>query len=59
VVDTPMHANEDHELLSKLHPIQRLAEVSEIVDAVFYLTSAEFVTGEILHIDGGAHAGRW
>jgi NAD(P)-dependent dehydrogenase (short-subunit alcohol dehydrogenase family) len=59
VVDTPMHANDDHELLSKLHPIQRLAEVSEIVDAVFYLTSAEFVTGEILHIDGGAHAGRW
>jgi NAD(P)-dependent dehydrogenase (short-subunit alcohol dehydrogenase family) len=59
VVDTPMHANDDHELLSKLHPIHRLAKISEIVDAVFYLTSAEFVTGEILHIDGGAHAGRW
>ena len=59
VVDTPMHENDDHKVLSKLHPIQRLAEVSEIVDAVFYLNSATFVTGEILHVDGGAHAGRW
>jgi NAD(P)-dependent dehydrogenase (short-subunit alcohol dehydrogenase family) len=60
VVDTPMHENDDHKLLSQLfHPIHRLATISEIVDAVFYLTSATFVTGEILHIDGGAHAGRW
>jgi NAD(P)-dependent dehydrogenase (short-subunit alcohol dehydrogenase family) len=59
VVDTPMHENDDHELLAKLHPIHRLAKISEIVDAVFYLTSATFVTGEVLHIDGGAHAGRW
>ena len=59
VVDTPMHANDDHDQLGKLHPIHRLATVDEIVDAVFYLTSATFVTGEILHIDGGAHAGHW
>ncbi|MBV8215151.1 MAG: SDR family oxidoreductase [Verrucomicrobia bacterium] len=59
VVNTPMHENDDHEMLGKLHPIHRLAEVSEIVDAVFYLNGATFVTGEILHIDGGAHAGRW
>jgi NAD(P)-dependent dehydrogenase (short-subunit alcohol dehydrogenase family) len=59
VVNTPMHANDDHELLKKLHPIQRLAEIPEIVDAVLYLTSATFVTGEVLHIDGGAHAGKW
>jgi NAD(P)-dependent dehydrogenase (short-subunit alcohol dehydrogenase family) len=59
VVDTPMHENDDHNLLSQLHPIHRLATISEIVDAVLYLTSATFVTGEILHIDGGAHAGRW
>jgi NAD(P)-dependent dehydrogenase (short-subunit alcohol dehydrogenase family) len=59
VVDTPMHESDDHNLLSQLHPIRRLATISEIVDAVWYLTSATFVTGEILHIDGGAHAGRW
>jgi NAD(P)-dependent dehydrogenase (short-subunit alcohol dehydrogenase family) len=60
VVDTPMHENDDHNVLSQLfHPIHRLATISEIVDAVFYLTSATFVSGEILHIDGGAHAGRW
>jgi NAD(P)-dependent dehydrogenase (short-subunit alcohol dehydrogenase family) len=59
VVNTPMHANDDHEFLKKLHPIQRLAEISEIVDAVLYLTSATFITGEVLHVDGGAHAGKW
>jgi NAD(P)-dependent dehydrogenase (short-subunit alcohol dehydrogenase family) len=59
VVDTPMHANDDHEFLKKLHPIQRLAETSEIVDAILYLTSAAFVTGENLRVDGGAHAGKW
>jgi NAD(P)-dependent dehydrogenase (short-subunit alcohol dehydrogenase family) len=58
-VNTPMHANEDHEVLKKLHPIQRLAEISDIVDAVLYLTSATFVTGENLRVDRGAHAGRW
>lgn len=59
VVNTPMHANEDHEFLKKLHPIQRLAEVSDIVDAIIYLTEATFVTGENLRVDGGAHAGKW
>jgi NAD(P)-dependent dehydrogenase (short-subunit alcohol dehydrogenase family) len=60
VVDTPMHANEDHELLKRLHPIPRLVPVSEIVDALFYLESAPMVNGENLRIDGGAHAGaKW
>src|SRR6267142_4324734 len=60
VVDTPMHANDDHELLKKLHPIQRLVQVSEIVDALFYLQSAPMVNGENIRIDGGAHAGaKW
>jgi NAD(P)-dependent dehydrogenase (short-subunit alcohol dehydrogenase family) len=59
VVNTPMHAHDDHEALKKLHPIQRLAETSEIVDAILYLTSATFVTGENLKVDGGAHAGKW
>jgi NAD(P)-dependent dehydrogenase (short-subunit alcohol dehydrogenase family) len=59
IVDTPMHSSESHGFLQSLHPIQRLATVGEVVDAVLYLTRAAFVTGEILHVDGGAHAGRW
>ena len=60
IVDTPMHANDDHEFLKKLHPIQRLVQVSEIVDALFYLQSAPMVNGENIRIDGGAHAGaKW
>jgi NAD(P)-dependent dehydrogenase (short-subunit alcohol dehydrogenase family) len=57
VVDTPMHANDDHEFLKKLHPIPRLVQVSEIVDALLYLQSAPMVNGENIRIDGGAHAG--
>jgi len=60
VVDTPMHANDDHELLKKLHPIPRLVQISEIVDALLYLQSAPMVNGENIRIDGGAHAGaKW
>jgi NAD(P)-dependent dehydrogenase (short-subunit alcohol dehydrogenase family) len=60
VVDTPMHANDDHEVLKKLHPIPRLVQVSEIVDALLYLESAPMVNGENIRIDGGAHAGaKW
>jgi NAD(P)-dependent dehydrogenase (short-subunit alcohol dehydrogenase family) len=60
VVDTPMHANGDHELLKKLHPIRRLVQVSEIVDALLYLESAPMVNGENIRIDGGSHAGaKW
>jgi NAD(P)-dependent dehydrogenase (short-subunit alcohol dehydrogenase family) len=60
VVDTPMHGNDDHEMLKKLSPIPRLIQVSEIVDALFYLQSAPMVNGENLRIDGGAHAGaKW
>lgn len=59
-VDTPMHANDDHEVLKKLHPIPRLVQVSEIVDALLYLESAPMVNGENIRIDGGAHAGtKW
>jgi NAD(P)-dependent dehydrogenase (short-subunit alcohol dehydrogenase family) len=60
VVDTPMHANDDHEMLKKLSPIPRLIQVSEIVDALFYLQAAPMVNGENIRIDGGAHAGaKW
>jgi NAD(P)-dependent dehydrogenase (short-subunit alcohol dehydrogenase family) len=60
VVDTPMHANDDHEILKQLSPARRLVQVSEIVDAVLYLQSAPMVNGENIRIDGGAHAGaKW
>jgi len=57
VVDTPMHAHDDHEILKKLSPARRLVQVSEIVDALLYLESARMVNGENIRIDGGAHAG--
>ncbi len=59
LIKTPMHAKGDHAALARLHPLQRLGEVQEIVDAVLYLENAAFVTGEVLHVDGGQHAGRW
>ena len=59
IINTPMHQAESHEFLAGLHPLKRLGEVQEIVDAVLYLESAGFVTGEVLHVDGGAHAGKW
>ncbi len=60
VVDTPMHAKDDHEILKKLMPIHRLVKISEIVDALLYLESAPMVNGENIRIDGGAHAGaKW
>ena len=59
IVNTPMHANSNHEALKNLAPLKRMAETSEIVDAILYLTAATFVTGENLRVDGGAHAGKW
>ncbi len=60
VVDTPMHANDNHEQLKMLSPARRLVQVSEIVDALLYLESAPMVNGENIRIDGGAHAGaKW
>jgi NAD(P)-dependent dehydrogenase (short-subunit alcohol dehydrogenase family) len=59
VVKTPMHAPETHSFLAGLHPQGRMGEIKEVVDAVLYLESAPFVTGETLHVDGGAHAGHW
>ena len=59
VIKTPMHLPEAYTMLSALQPIGRMGETREIVEAVLYLEGAAFVTGEILHVDGGAHAGRW
>jgi NAD(P)-dependent dehydrogenase (short-subunit alcohol dehydrogenase family) len=57
IIKTPMHAAETHEFLSALHPMKQLGEVKDIADAVLYLDKASFVTGEILHVDGGQSAG--
>ena len=57
VIKTPMHPEEDYGTLAGLHPVGRLGEVSDVVDAVIYLEGAPFVTGEILHVDGGQSAG--
>jgi NAD(P)-dependent dehydrogenase (short-subunit alcohol dehydrogenase family) len=57
VIRTPMHDPSSYDALAKLHPIGRLGEIDDIVDAVLYLENAAFVTGEILHVDGGQSAG--
>jgi NAD(P)-dependent dehydrogenase (short-subunit alcohol dehydrogenase family) len=57
IIKTPMHAVETHATLAGLHPVNRMGEISDIVQAVLYLESAGFVTGEILHVDGGQSAG--
>ena len=59
VIKTPMHPPETHAFLAGLHPLGRMGEIDEVVEAVLYLESAAFVTGETLHVDGGAHAGKW
>src|SRR5713101_5307504 len=57
VIKTPMHAPETHEFLANLHPVGRMGEVRDIVDAILFLENAAFVTGETLHVDGGQSAG--
>lgn len=59
VIKTPMHPVETHSALAGLHPVGRMGEIRDIVDAVLYLETADFVTGEILHVDGGQNAGHW
>jgi len=59
IVDTPMHENDPKEFLKTLQPMGKISEVKDIVDAIVYLTEAGQVTGEVLHVDGGAHVGKW
>jgi NAD(P)-dependent dehydrogenase (short-subunit alcohol dehydrogenase family) len=59
IFKTPMHAPESHADLAALHPLGRIGEVEEAVQGVLYLENAPFVTGEILHVDGGQSAGHW
>jgi NAD(P)-dependent dehydrogenase (short-subunit alcohol dehydrogenase family) len=57
IIRTPMHPPQTHAALNRMHPLGRMGEIADIVQAVLYLESAGFVTGEILHVDGGQSAG--
>jgi len=59
VVDTPLHKGAPTDSLLNRQPTGRITEVKDIVDAILYLTDASQVTGEVLHVDGGAHVGKW
>jgi NAD(P)-dependent dehydrogenase (short-subunit alcohol dehydrogenase family) len=59
VVDTPLHKDNPRDFLKTLQPMGSISDVKDIADAVLYLAQAGQVTGEVLHVDGGAHAGRW
>ncbi len=59
MVDTPLHANDPKDFLNTLSPMPGISNVQEIVDALIYITEAPRVTGEVLHVDGGAYVGRW
>jgi NAD(P)-dependent dehydrogenase (short-subunit alcohol dehydrogenase family) len=58
-VDTPLHKNDPKDFLKTLQPMGKIGSVKDVVDAVLYLAQAGQVTGEVLHVDGGAHVGRW
>jgi NAD(P)-dependent dehydrogenase (short-subunit alcohol dehydrogenase family) len=58
-VDTPLHKDSPKEVLKTLSPMGSVSTVQEIVDAVVFLTEAPHITGEVLHVDGGSHIGKW
>jgi NAD(P)-dependent dehydrogenase (short-subunit alcohol dehydrogenase family) len=58
-VDTPLHANDSKEFLTTQSPMATISTVEDIASAVVYLTEAHQITGEVLHVDGGAHVGKW
>ena len=57
-IKTPMHPEATHAALATMHPVGRMGEIPDVVSAVMYLEQATFVTGEIVHVDGGQNAGR-
>jgi NAD(P)-dependent dehydrogenase (short-subunit alcohol dehydrogenase family) len=59
VVNTPMHAEDSKDSMKSLSPMGTIPDVEDIVEAVVYLTEARHVTGEVLHVDGGMHLGKW
>jgi NAD(P)-dependent dehydrogenase (short-subunit alcohol dehydrogenase family) len=57
VIQTPLNAAESYEALASLHPLGRVGQISDVVDGILFLEASSFITGEILHIDGGQSAG--
>jgi len=58
-VDTPLHRDDSRDLLRTLSPMGSISGAQEIADAVVFLAEAAHITGEVLHVDGGAHLGKW
>jgi NAD(P)-dependent dehydrogenase (short-subunit alcohol dehydrogenase family) len=58
-VETPLHKDTPNDFMKTLSPMGTISDAKDIADAVLYLTEARHVTGEVLHVDGGAHIGRW
>ncbi len=59
IVDTPLHSDLSEQVVHKQSPMGKASTVDDVADAVIYLTEARQVTGEVLHVDGGAHSGKW
>jgi NAD(P)-dependent dehydrogenase (short-subunit alcohol dehydrogenase family) len=59
IVDTPLHKDDPQDFLRTLSPMGTISDAKDIAEAVIFLTEARHITGEVLHVDGGAHAGRW
>jgi NAD(P)-dependent dehydrogenase (short-subunit alcohol dehydrogenase family) len=59
VVDTPLHTNLRKDLPNSRSPMGTYSDAADIAEAVIYLSEARHVTGEVLHVDDGAHVGRW
>ena len=59
IVDTPLHPDLSEQVVHKQSPMGTASTVDDVADAVVYLTEARQVTGEVLHVDGGAHSGKW
>jgi NAD(P)-dependent dehydrogenase (short-subunit alcohol dehydrogenase family) len=59
VVDTPLHQDNPKDFLRTRSPMGSISDAQEIVDAVVFLAEAPHITGEVLHVDGGAHVGKW
>jgi NAD(P)-dependent dehydrogenase (short-subunit alcohol dehydrogenase family) len=57
IIKSPMHHESMHATLDAFHPLGHMGEMSDVVNAILYLDSAPFITGEILHVDGGQSAG--
>ena len=59
IIQTPVHPADSYEgLRDRLPPLGRVGQVSDVVDAILFLESSPYITGEILHVDGGLTAGR-